>query len=109
MALAYALHHIEAAGLARITNYGEFLSTHPPLHEVEIAENSAWSCSHGVGRWNSNCGCNTGGGSGWNQNWRAPLRAALDWLRDRLARFYFESASNISSRIRGVHAIATSA
>lgn len=93
MALAYALHHIEAAGLARITNYGEFLATHPPLHEVEVAENSAWSCSHGVGRWNSNCGCNTGGTPGWNQNWRAPLRAALDWLRDRLARFYFESAS----------------
>ncbi|MBV8543115.1 MAG: DUF3536 domain-containing protein, partial [Acidobacteria bacterium] len=28
------------------------------------------------------CGCSTGGGEGWNQQWRKPLREALDWLRD---------------------------
>ena len=30
MALAYALHHIEANHLAKLTNYGEFLEQHPP-------------------------------------------------------------------------------
>jgi alpha-amylase/alpha-mannosidase (GH57 family) len=85
MALAYALHHIDNKGLARITNYGEFLERFPPREEVEIHENTAWSCTHGVGRWNRNCGCNSGGHGDWNQEWREPLREALDWLRDAVA------------------------
>jgi alpha-amylase/alpha-mannosidase (GH57 family) len=85
MALAHALEHIEKNNLAKLTNYGEYLEKHPPQHEVQIHEKSAWSCSHGVGRWMSDCGCNSGGHAGWNQKWRAPLREALDWLRDELA------------------------
>ena len=60
----------------------EYLADHPPTHEVEIFENSSWSCVHGIERWRSDCGCNCGGNPGWNQSWRTPLRAALDWLRD---------------------------
>jgi alpha-amylase/alpha-mannosidase (GH57 family) len=81
MALAYALDYIESNKLARITNYGEFLELHPPTWEVQIYEKTAWSCVHGVERWRSNCGCNSGR-AGWNQEWRRPLRDALDWLRD---------------------------
>jgi alpha-amylase/alpha-mannosidase (GH57 family) len=82
MALAYALDYINEQKLSRVTNYAQFLADVPPTHEVEIVENTAWSCSHGVGRWERDCGCSTGGGDGWNQQWRAPLRDALDWLRD---------------------------
>jgi len=85
MALASALNKIESNNLARITNYGEFLELNPPSYEAEIVELTAWSCAHGVERWNSDCGCASGGYPQWNQQWRAPLRAALDWLRDRLA------------------------
>jgi len=85
MALAAALNHIEANNLARITNYGEYLNLCPPAWEVEIRERTSWSCAHGVERWNSDCGCNSGGYPDWNQGWRQPLRAALDWLRDQLA------------------------
>ena len=92
MALAYALQYIEANNLARLTNYGEYLERNEPTHEVEITENTAWSCVHGVGRWSYDCGCNTGGHPGWNQAWRAPLRAALDWLRDTLAPLYERAA-----------------
>ncbi len=84
MALAYAIDCIENKKSYAITNYGEFLAKHPPTHEVQIIENTAWSCSHGVERWRSNCGCNSGR-AGWNQNWRKPLREALDWLRDEVA------------------------
>lgn len=85
MALGYALHYIETNNLAKITIYGEYLEKHPPVYEVDILENTSWSCFHGVERWRANCGCNSGGHGDWNQEWRAPLRAALDWLRDTLA------------------------
>ena len=85
MALAYALHYIESNNIARLTNYGEFLEQNPPQHDVQIVPNSSWSCMHGIERWRGNCGCNSGGHSDWNQEWRGPLREALDWLRDRLA------------------------
>ena len=94
MALAYALHHIESGGLATLTNYGEFLEKFPATQDVEIIENTAWSCVHGVGRWSQNCGCNSGGRHEWNQEWRAPLRAALDWLRDEVALCYEKMAQN---------------
>ncbi len=93
MALAYALDYIHLNGLAKITNYGEYLEHFPPAHEVEILENTAWSCVHGVGRWNTNCGCNSGGHGEWNQEWRAPLREALDWLRDEIATCYEKTAT----------------
>ena len=83
MALAYALRLMEQDKNARLTNYGSFLAQFPPQWEAEIYDNSSWSCDHGVERWRSNCGCN-GGKAGWNQLWRAPLREALDELRDAL-------------------------
>ncbi|HEX2123787.1 MAG TPA: DUF3536 domain-containing protein, partial [Thermoanaerobaculia bacterium] len=88
MALSYALHFIEEHGLARLTNYGEHLEQHPPRHQVEIVERTAWSCAHGVERWRSDCGCSTGSVAGWNQQWRTPLREALDWLRDEAAAIF---------------------
>ncbi|MBC7104501.1 MAG: DUF3536 domain-containing protein, partial [Firmicutes bacterium] len=90
MALAYAVDYIESKKLARITNYGEFLELHPPTHEAEIVENTSWSCFHGVERWRSNCGCHSGRNPGWSQAWRAPLRNALNWLRNTLAPLYEE-------------------
>ncbi|WP_114780618.1 DUF3536 domain-containing protein [Botryobacter ruber] len=85
MALSYALQRIEQDHTANLTVYGEFLELHPPKYEAMITENTSWSCAHGVERWRSNCGCNTGGNYGWNQEWRGPLRDAFDWLRDELA------------------------
>ena len=43
---------------------------------------SAWSCAHGLGRWQVDCGCSTDGPERWSQAWRAPLRSALTMLRD---------------------------
>ena len=81
MALAYLLQRLAGHADVRVTNYGEFLERHPPEWEVEIHENSAWSCAHGVGRWSTDCGCRMRGD--WHQKWREPLRKALDELKTR--------------------------
>lgn len=93
MALAYCLYLVESRNLAKLTIYGEFLEKHPPTHEVEIFNNSSWSCIHGVERWKEDCGCNSGSGHGWHQKWRKPLRESLDWLRDKLAHLYEQEMS----------------
>ena len=80
--LAYALT-MEFPGRGWCTtNFAHYLSLHPPEWEVEMKPVTAWSCSHGVDRWQDDCGC--GGGGGWHQRWRRPLRDSLNYLRDRL-------------------------
>ncbi|MGH3442639.1 MAG: DUF3536 domain-containing protein [Nitriliruptorales bacterium] len=95
MALAFALRRLDESEDVHLTSYGEFLERHPPQHEVEIAENTSWSCAHGVERWRSDCGCADGGHPEWHQAWRAPLRAALDWLRGEIDPRYEAAASEV--------------
>jgi alpha-amylase/alpha-mannosidase (GH57 family) len=95
MALAYALDSIESDAQARLTNYGQFLALRPPTEEVEIVDGSSWSCSHGLGRWSEDCGCSGDSHGDWNQAWRAPLRQALDELRDRLATLFESRAATL--------------
>ncbi|HSA06394.1 MAG TPA: DUF3536 domain-containing protein [Candidatus Gastranaerophilales bacterium] len=93
MALSYALKKKIKETDFILTNYGEFLENHLPVYEAKVKAPSSWSCSHGVGRWKENCGCSTGAQLGWNQEWRKPLRAALDWLRDQLSYVYEKGIS----------------
>lgn len=95
MALAYALQWIERHGDAELTNYGQFLERFPPAYEATIYEDTSWSCAHGLERWRSNCGCGNSGDPSRNQEWRAPLRAALDWLRDSARSLGNEAALKI--------------
>lgn len=97
MALAHCLHHIQKYDLAELTNYATYLEKFPPEYEAQIHENSSWSCFHGVGRWQSNCGCNMGGHPEWTQEWRKHLRELLDWLRDELIDVYEKEASKLTA------------
>jgi alpha-amylase/alpha-mannosidase (GH57 family) len=98
MALAWMLHwvqdedHDPGQEDIHLTNYSEFLDNHPPRFEARIVENTSWSCSHGIERWRSDCGC-SGGHPGWNQKWRTPLRESLDWLRDTVAPLVREASA----------------
>jgi alpha-amylase/alpha-mannosidase (GH57 family) len=93
MALAHCLRHLQQHDSVELTIYAEYLDNHKPEYEVEIHENSSWSCAHGVERWRSNCGCKIGGHGGWDQTWRAPLRNSMNWLNDNLSDLYEEHAS----------------
>ncbi len=84
MALAYTLNEIQSSEDCQLTNYAQFLAENPPQFEAQIVENSSWSCAHGIERWQSDCGCHTGGEPGWNQAWRKPLRDSLDRLRQNI-------------------------
>jgi alpha-amylase/alpha-mannosidase (GH57 family) len=86
MALAAAVRELEEGGDVTLTNYGAFLAMHPPTEEIAVHEESSWSCTHGVERWRSDCGCRFRGDT--QQRWRAPLRDSLDWLRDEIDAFY---------------------
>jgi alpha-amylase/alpha-mannosidase (GH57 family) len=84
MALAYAVRLLEQDKTVKLTNCASFLEQFPPEWECEIVDDTSWSCAHGIERWRSDCGCNSGK-PGWNQQWRTPLRQALDELRDAIA------------------------
>ncbi|MCK6559969.1 DUF3536 domain-containing protein [candidate division KSB1 bacterium] len=93
--LAYLLQRAAPQRDIAITTYGAYLAEHPPQQEVDLktgpnGEGTAWSCAHGVGRWARNCGCRSGGPAEWQQEWRAPLREALDQLRDELNQLALE-------------------
>lgn len=69
-----------------VTNYAHYLSITSQykeaiLHAGHSGRGTSWSCSHGVERWISDCGCNTNAQEGWNQKWRGPMREAFNVLR----------------------------
>ncbi|MBI3552504.1 MAG: DUF3536 domain-containing protein [Elusimicrobia bacterium] len=82
MGLAHLLKYELPARRISPVNFGYHLAKHRPTWEAEIRENTAWSCAHGLARWEGGCDC---GSEGRSTQWRAPLREALDWLRDQLA------------------------
>ncbi len=93
MGLAYCLHHIEEQAGVGLSIYGEYLEKYPPKYEAEVIENTAWSSTPHLERWSEDGGGNTGGRPDWNQQWRKPLRAAFDWLRDKAAVVYEQEMS----------------
>jgi alpha-amylase/alpha-mannosidase (GH57 family) len=96
MALAYAIERIaRSEGQGVLGGYEEHLAASPPQWEAEIVPGTSWSCAHGIERWRSDCGCSTGAPLGWNQAWRAPLRAAMDVLRDAIAPEYERACAGL--------------
>ena len=91
--LAYAFTQEFASRGWQVTNFAHYLTLHSPEWEVEIKPVTAWSCAHGVDRWQEDCGC--GGGGSWHQQWRRPLRTSLNWLRDELTKVYETEGSKL--------------
>ncbi|MDE2511866.1 MAG: DUF3536 domain-containing protein [Elusimicrobia bacterium] len=90
--LALALDVLASEGVTAI-NHARFLALFPPPREVRLRPRTAWSCEHGLGRWESDCGCRSAHLPHWKQDWRGPLRDALDRLAKRLDAFYEDEAA----------------
>src|SRR5439155_1142660 len=71
-------------GDVRVESFGTFLARQEPEEDVRLVAPSSWSCPHGVERWRAECGCRAAPERGLHQRWRAPLRAALEWLAAEL-------------------------
>jgi alpha-amylase/alpha-mannosidase (GH57 family) len=95
MALSAAIEALARDGQVQLTNYAAYLDRAPLQDDVEVRDNSAWSCAHGVERWRSNCGCNSGLHPGWTQAWRGPLREALDWMKGQLDDVYERAGGRV--------------
>jgi hypothetical protein len=55
-----------------------YLKMYPATREVELRLPSAWSCSHGIARWDHGCECTEG-----DSSWKGTLRHALNNLATR--------------------------
>ncbi|WP_338126650.1 alpha-glucan family phosphorylase [Cloacibacillus porcorum] len=93
MALARMFEQMELDERINLPSIEEFLKKHPPTASCLIEENTSWSCAHGIERWRSDCGCHTGGETGWNQEWRGPLREAFDNLAAAVDELFEEKIS----------------
>ncbi|MBI2797510.1 MAG: DUF3536 domain-containing protein [Gemmatimonadetes bacterium] len=84
MALARAVDILARRTDVRVENFASVLARHAPTRAAELVSPSSWSCTHGVERWRSDCGCAAAPEKGWSQAWRAPLREAIEWLAGEL-------------------------
>jgi uncharacterized protein DUF3536/glycosyl hydrolase family 57 len=82
--LARVLDTLGKRSDVRVENFATFLARQAPQHDVRLVAPSSWSCPHGVERWRAECGCRAAPERGMHQRWRAPLRAALEWLAGEL-------------------------
>jgi len=64
-----------------------YLQMYPATKEVELRVPSAWSCGHGVARWDTGCECTEG-----DSSWKGELRHALDTLAERGDRLFEQYA-----------------
>ncbi len=66
-----------------VTTLARDLRDNPPKQTLEINENTAWSCWHGLNRWSLGCECTAG-----DTRWKPALRSAMDHLAARLDESY---------------------
>jgi alpha-amylase/alpha-mannosidase (GH57 family) len=76
-----------------VTNCAQYLAEHPARGRFEVEGPTAWSCAHGVERWRSNCGCRLEHDT--SQEWRGPLRAAMEFIKNHAEAVYDRFAPSL--------------
>ena len=67
-----------------------YMQLYPATREVELRLPSAWSCNHGIARWDGGCDCTEG-----DSSWKGALRLALNNLARRGDLLFEEYASKL--------------
>jgi hypothetical protein len=89
------LDRVLSAGEAhgyQLTTLGVYLRQIPPRAELEVIENTAWSCAHRLDRWVVGCACTPG-----ESRWKGALRRALDNLASDLDGVYVHEARRLGA------------
>jgi Domain of unknown function (DUF3536)/Glycosyl hydrolase family 57 len=73
-----------------VTSLAHYLQSHPPQRSITLRAPSAWSCSHGVARWDTGCACTDG-----DSSWKHALRTALNNLKVELDDLYAATAAPV--------------
>jgi len=89
--LRWLLEYEAGAVGYEMTNLNRDLRDHPPTKEIEIVENTAWSCPHGLLRWSVGCVCTPG-----DTRWKGALRRALDNLANCLDDVYLDFTHDLA-------------
>ena len=97
MALARAFRILAGRGDVRIENFASFLARNPPREDAVLVSPSSWSCTHGVERWRSDCGCRMTPGKSNSQAWRGSLRDGLEWLSGELHKIFAREGGELFS------------
>ncbi len=69
-----------------------YLQVYPATKEMTLRVPSAWSCGHGVARWDTGCECTEG-----DSSWKGGLRRALNSLAERGDQLFEEYAGETLS------------
>jgi hypothetical protein len=93
--LATVLRRLRQSGKVVVTDFATVLGAYPPAITVDLVEPTSWSCAHGIERWRAACGCHIHFDRPSQQEWRAPLRAAVDWLAAEIDAIYAREGRNL--------------
>ncbi|MCX7641925.1 MAG: DUF3536 domain-containing protein [Elusimicrobiales bacterium] len=72
----------------KITNLSYICNNLKPEYEVEINENTSWSCPHGIERWKNECLCYVDPNKKYKK-WKNTLKTASDIIKQNSDNFFY--------------------
>jgi len=88
--LSHLIHFGAPASGFEICTLERYMHLYPATREVQLRLPSAWSCYHGIARWDSGCDCTEG-----DSSWKGVLRLALNNLATRGDRLFEQYAAQL--------------
>lgn len=88
--IEYFIRHKKEMELA---NLSFLYHTIKPEYEIEIKNNSSWSCPHGIERWKCECGCRIDTKNNY-QKWKHTLKKTIDNISEKVDDLFIKETSS---------------